>query len=128
MSVRRWLPPLVWAGVILFGTSLPADAVPLQTSHIDKVLHFTIYTVFAFLLTRQISEDTSPWRAVLGAILVAAAFGAADEWHQRFIPGRSTELADWVADVSGATIGAMSYALFRALLRGRNRSRAAITE
>ena len=110
MSVRRWLPPLIWAGVILFGTSLPQDAVPVQTSNIDKFLHFTIYTVFAFLLTRQISEDTSRGRAVFGAVIIAAAFAAADEWHQRFIPGRFPEFADWLADVAGAILGAVVYA------------------
>ena len=111
MSVRRSLPPLIWAGVILFGTSLPQDAVPVQTSNIDKFLHFTIYTVFAFLLTRQISEDTTRGRAVLGAVFIAAAFAAADEWHQRFIPGRFPEFADWLADVAGAILGAIIYAL-----------------
>ena len=110
MSVRRWLPPLIWAGVILLGTSLPQDVVPVQTSNIDKFLHFTIYTVFAFLLTRQISEDTTRGRAVVGAVLIAAAFAAADEWHQRFIPGRFPELADWLADVCGAILGAVVYA------------------
>lgn len=111
MSVRRWLPPLIWAGVILLGTSLPQDVVPVQTSNIDKVLHFTIYTVFAFLLTRQISEDTTRGRAAFGAVLIAAAFAAADEWHQRFIPGRFPELADWLADVCGAILGAIVYAV-----------------
>lgn len=117
MNVRRWLPPLLWAGVILFGTSLPSEAVPVQTSNVDKILHFTIYAVFAYLLTRQISEAASPWRAVLPAIVLAAAFGAADEWHQRFIPGRSTELADWYADVLGATLGALTFAFWRTRLR-----------
>lgn len=111
MKVRRWLPPLLWAGVILIGTSLPQAAVPLQTSSIDKVLHFTIYTVFAYLLSRQISQDTTRWRAAAGAVVIALAFGAADEWHQRFIPGRSTELADWMADSAGAILGALVFVL-----------------
>ena len=100
------------------GTSLPQDAVPVQTSSIDKFLHFTIYTVFAFLLTRQISEDTTPGRAVFGAVLIAAAFAAADEWHQRFIPGRFPEFADWLADVGGAILGALIYAFFFSRRRG----------
>jgi VanZ family protein len=111
LSARRWLPPLAWAGVILLGTSLPQDAVPVSTTGIDKILHFTIYSVFAFLLTRQISEDTTRWRAVAGAIVVAAAFGVVDEWHQGFIPGRSPELADWIADATGAAFGAVACAL-----------------
>lgn len=119
LNVRRWLPPLVWAGVILFGTSLPQSAVPVQTSSIDKVLHFTFYTVFAYLLSRQISEVTDRWRAAAIAIVVAAAFGAADEWHQRFIPGRSTELADWLADSAGASVGALAASGFRRGARSR---------
>ena len=123
MNVRRWLPPLIWAGVILFGTSLPQDAVPIQTAGIDKILHFSIYTIFAFLLTRQISQDTTPWRAVAGALLIATAFAAADEWHQRFIPGRSPELADWVADACGAILGALTCALWISRQRIRQRIR-----
>ena len=108
LIVRRWLPPLLWAGVILFGTSLPQEAVPVQTSKIDKILHFSIYTVFSFLLTRQISEITTRWRAALIAVVFAMVFGALDEWHQRFIPGRSTEFADWQADSLGAVVGALA--------------------
>lgn len=106
--MRRWLPPLLWAGVILFGTSLPQDAVPVQTSKIDKILHFSIYTVFSYLLTRQLLETTTRWRAVLIAVAFSAVFGALDEWHQRLIPGRSTELADWYADAAGAVVGALA--------------------
>ena len=39
-------------------------------------------------------------RAVLGAWLVAAVFGALDEWHQSFTPGRAVEFADWLVDAS----------------------------
>lgn len=106
--MRRWLPPLLWAGVILFGTSLPQEAVPVQTSKIDKLLHFSIYTVFSFLLTRQILDITTRWRAAAIAVGVAMVFGALDEWHQRFIPGRSTEFADWQADSVGALVGALA--------------------
>ena len=111
MKVRRWLPPLVWAGVILLGTSLPQDAVPIQTAGIDKILHFTIYTVFGFLLIREISEGFRLWQAVVLTVAFVMAFGALDEWHQRLIPGRSTEFLDWVADSVGALVGATIGAL-----------------
>jgi len=116
LSVRRWLPPLLWAGVILLGTSLPGDAVPVQTGNIDKVLHFSIYLVFSFLLTRSILDTATRWRAISIALVVAIAFGAVDEWHQQFIPGRSAEFADWRADSVGALVGAIVCA---AILRRR---------
>lgn len=113
MKVRRWLPPLVWAGVILTGTSLPSSVIPGQASGVDKALHFGIYLLFGVLLSREFSEVTTRWRAAALAIVVAVLFGAADEWHQQFIPGRSTELADWYADSIGATVGALMVAAQR---------------
>jgi VanZ family protein len=109
--VRRWLPPLLWAGVIIFATSMPSQLVPQQVSSFDKTAHFSMYAVLAGLLTRYLTEATTQWRAVIMAIALTMAFGALDEWHQQFIPGRSTELADWRADSLGATTGALIVAL-----------------
>jgi VanZ family protein len=113
LKVRRWLPPLLWAGVIVFATSTPSEYVPQQVSSFDKAAHFTMYAILAGLLTRHLSETTGPWRAAFLAIAVSAAFGAVDEWHQKYIPGRSTELADWRADSLGAAGGALLFALYR---------------
>jgi VanZ family protein len=113
LSVRRWLPPLVWAGVILFGTSLPSAVVPHQVSAFDKALHFTIYAIFAALLTRAGSDVFGRWRAATLALVISAVFAAADEWHQRFIPGRATEVADWHADTLGAAVGGLAFAASR---------------
>jgi VanZ family protein len=44
-------------------------------------------------------------------MLGIALFGALDEWHQQFIPGRSMDLFDWLADFSGATIGTLTAAV-----------------
>jgi VanZ family protein len=105
--------------VILGGTSMPSSAVPQQVSSFDKVLHFTIYVPFAFLLARQFSEVTSLWRAAGFTVLIAMGFAAVDEWHQRFIPGRSTELGDWYADSLGAGVGALGGVA--SVRRGRSR-------
>ena len=119
MKVRRWLPPLLWAGVILFVTSLPGGHVPSQLSPYDKVVHFAIYGFFAVLLTRDLSAVTGRWRAALVAIVIAVAFGAADEWHQGFIPGRATDISDWRADSIGAALGALLFVMFNWFRRSR---------
>jgi VanZ family protein len=38
------------------------------------------------------------------------AFGVGDEWHQSFVPGRSSEWGDWVADTAGAALAIGLYA------------------
>jgi VanZ family protein len=98
---------------------MPSDLVPRQVSTFDKAAHFSMYAVLAGLLTLHLTEITSRWRAVLIAIVIVSAFGAIDEWHQRFIPGRSTELADWRADSLGAVTGALVAAF---VIRRRTRT------
>jgi VanZ family protein len=38
--------------------------------------------------------------------LIATAYGAIDEFHQSFVPGRSSTVADGIADAAGAALGA----------------------
>ena len=59
MNVRPWLPPLLWAGVIIFATSMPSGFVPQQVTHVDKAAHYTMYAVFAALLTWRLREGRS---------------------------------------------------------------------
>jgi VanZ family protein len=53
--------------------------------------------------------------------LVAAGslYGASDEIHQGFVPGRSPEVWDWVADTLGSIAGVLAYFRFH-----RRRARA----
>ena len=54
----------------------------------------------------------SAWRTASFAIFVTALWGLSDEIHQALVPGRSAELADVLADVSGALAGAIGWHLF----------------
>jgi VanZ family protein len=58
-------------------------------------------------------HSTAPTRrrAFLGATLFCVVMGAADEWHQQYIPGRAAEVADWVADSIGGLVGATTWML-----------------
>ena len=94
-------------------TSVPGRVVPRQLTPFDKIAHFTLYGVFAVLLSRDIAPLAGRWRATLVAFAIAATFGAFDEWHQGFIPGRARELADWRADLFGAASGALLFALYQ---------------
>lgn len=119
LKVRRWLPPLLWAGVILFVTSIPGSAVPRELAPYDKVIHFSVYGVFAVLLNWDLSQAMGRWRATVLSIIIAMLFGALDEWHQGFIPGRAADPSDWRADSLGAAGGAVLFALYRRI-RGSN--------
>lgn len=47
------------------------------------------------------------------AVLLTSFFGATDEYHQLFTPGRSTDILDWGADTIGAATYAFIYMKFK---------------
>lgn len=116
MSVRQWGPPALWAAFILLLTSIPGSDLPhvsfMSFRDSDKLVHGTMYAIFAFLAVRSLLRaGRPPIQAVLVVVLGIAFFAALDEWHQQFIPGRSMDVFDWLADISGATIGTLVAAM-----------------
>ena len=103
MSLRRWSPSLAWAGVILLLTSVPGRAVPsVAIPYVDKLVHLAMYGILGALLARAGADSPAPARLSIALFGAVALFAAADEWHQRFIPDRSQDRYDWLADVVGA--------------------------
>ena len=82
--------------------------------HDGKVVHFFEYGMLGFLCAHATSRTwprrPRPRMLALGAFL-ASAFGLSDELHQAFVPGRTAELLDFVADVLGASCGAFARGL-----------------
>ena len=46
------------------------------------------------------------WRAAVVAAAIAVGYAVTDEVHQMFVPGRSAELNDLLADAMGVVAGA----------------------
>ncbi len=82
-----------------------------------------MYAVLSGLSLRSSREPLS-LRTLLLTILGVSILGAVDEWHQAFIPGRSMSFLDWIADSTGALVGALAT---RYLLFLPSRRRAPIT-
>lgn len=100
---------MAWASLILIATSIPvpdtfASDAPAGA---DKLVHIALYGVLGWLTSRAVATITV--RAAIGIFLVTSLMGAADEWHQRFIPGRAPATADWIADTIGAGTGILAF-------------------
>ena len=107
MIPRRWRPPAAWAAIILLLTSVPVPSTPVDDlPGIDKLVHAVLYGVLAFLALRASWERTRGWRLVAATLLGVLCFAALDEWHQAFVPGRSADPLDLLADAVGALAGA----------------------
>jgi hypothetical protein len=134
LSVRRArLLAVAWGLFLLALTSWPSPPeVPVVSSipNFDKLVHAVLYGVEGFLLYFAIgweprgggaprrlpgrghrgpaAEEDQPsfsWRRAMIVGAIMAVWGALDEIHQLWIPGRSCELADAVTDAVAGFLG-----------------------
>ncbi len=103
---------VAWAAAIFWASSQPQPRfVPEGLLVHDKLLHAGAYALLAGLVGGALATRAPALRAIALAVLVAAAYGATDEWHQSFVPGRDADPLDWAADASGAILGAAAAVL-----------------
>jgi VanZ family protein len=102
----NWGPALAAMATIYSASSIPdLPALPGDVS--DKTAHFAGYAVLGALVLRAVAS--ARWACVTGRTAViawgiSAAYGATDEFHQRFVPGRTPAFDDLVADGLGAAL------------------------
>jgi len=106
-----------WVALTLTLTSIPNPEFGPSFPGADKVAHFGFYGVAGFLFVlwrRETGKGAAV--AVVWAAIFAALLGAVDEFHQQWIPGRSMEFFDWVADFAGGTAGSFCAAVAASML------------
>jgi len=111
IKVFLWyqLPPILWALIIFVTSSIPSVSLPkFGWLSSDKVVHFAIFLVLAALTYRAIDHQGKfpilTRKHFLFTVLFTSLYGAIDEFHQFFIPGRDSDPLDWIADALGAVV------------------------
>ncbi len=115
-----WVPVALYAGTIFYlsSQSHPEEQLPsfLIEDVSDKVLHAVEYAGLGGLCYRAFRWAAGPAvarQAVVLAVVTASAYGVTDEAHQLFVPFRESNWQDWLADTTGAAIGAISWRFIR---------------
>jgi hypothetical protein len=98
----RYLPVLCAVLIVvlvgnLFYLGAKPIAVGLFPEPWDKLAHATTFGVLA-VLWNGVFRGRRPWLV----LALVALTGACDEIHQIWLPGRSADIADVLADVAGA--------------------------
>ncbi len=106
----------LWGGFLLVLTSWPhPPSIAAGGFPVDKLTHFALYGVLAFLLDRAVrwkGRRRFAWTRVLTIAGTLTLWGALDEAHQEWIPGRRMDSDDLAADVAGAVTGSVLAGVF----------------
>lgn len=122
-AVHRYGPVLFWALLILAISSIPDLSSPAaKFGIIDKIAHIIEYGILGCLLAfaRIPSRRAESSGRIAAVIIMGVLFGCLDELYQSFIPGRSTDPFDVMADALGVISGVL---LWRTYRRRRLRTR-----
>lgn len=111
MSAKGYLYLCVlWMLLIWLVSSIPSKDLP--TVNIwsgDKLAHILVYFIWGLLVSTYMRTRTAATKTYLGVFVLMWISAALDEYHQRFIPGRSVSIYDFYAN---------SFGLLSALLTG----------
>ena len=118
--VWRWFLVAGYMAAIFAVSGGPGPNLPPGLG-LDKVLHAGAYAAMAGLvvwaMTRGRLRDATG-RALLAGVILAVAYGATDELHQAFVPGRQSDVFDLAADAIGALAAAGAIRAWGIIARG----------
>ena len=111
MKNLRYFIPAGLYYLLVFALSAQSYSLPLSAPGLDKVAHFFEFALLGLLLAFgyfNAFSFSSVFKSIL-VFLTGLPLGLLDEFHQRFVPGRSSALSDVLADAAGIIAGILAY-------------------
>ena len=121
-------PGLLWTVLVFYLLSMDTSGAGefslLKVYGIDKLIHFALFAILAFLwvayfLNRETLHDN---RIILLIIILASAYGMGMEYYQQYFTNRSFSYWDGLADAIGSVAGAWAAKKSPYGNRGRNQN------
>jgi VanZ family protein len=94
--------------LIFVQSSHPSPEIEPDWPYFDKVLHFTAYALLGALFLRAFKTTRIKHHLKLIfvlSVLFSALYGISDEIHQSFVPYRTADYRDVLADILGSILG-----------------------
>lgn len=129
----KWLMLLIWMLVIFLFSSQPHSGETTKSiieqimpniktnSLLDminfivrKSAHITEYFILTLLTISLLKEYTKKQNVILvSSLIFCFIYALTDEFHQSFVPGRSSLFRDVLIDTSGSILSLVSYYLYQ---------------
>ncbi|MBI5095657.1 MAG: VanZ family protein [Candidatus Hydrogenedentes bacterium] len=108
LRARYVLATLIYCAAIFWESSLPQpNKTGIHFAGDDKAAHMLLYGGLAAVVSvgiRRSGKPVSSARQFFAPILLAAVYGVSDEFHQSFVPMRTSSLSDVIANTAGAAL------------------------
>lgn len=121
-------PGLLWTGLIFYllsmDTSGAGELSLLKIYGIDKLIHFVLFAILAFLWGAYFIDKEAGLsnKIALLIIILASAYGMGMEYYQQYFTNRSFSYWDGLADAIGSVAGAWAAKKSPYGNRGRNQN------
>ena len=131
MFLTRYLPALIWAGLIAAALLMPGDSLDeagvwfeipewlmpwaeMLSPWADKLVHFVLFLVLAFLAHRCFRLSMGEWGASIRTLGATLPYIFVLEAAQIWIPDRGWESLDVAAGIGGVLVALLLIQLFQA--------------
>lgn len=115
MSVGKWICQIFVPGYDDWDEEKQESFAEKIDHPVRKCAHASEYAVLGIMLSSLALpfEETKegkgrrllPWKRIAAAVLTGILYAASDEFHQRFVPGRSCQFTDVLIDSGGLFVG-----------------------
>ena len=122
MNKARYFLPAVLFYLLIFALSSRDFDIDLPGRGLDKAAHFVEFSVLGLLLALGYFNAFRFSTAVKSVLVffTGLPLGILDEFHQLFVPGRTSAVGDVIADAAGIVWGILVY-VYLAKRRGGSR-------
>ncbi|MBA4311289.1 MAG: teicoplanin resistance protein VanZ [Chlorobiaceae bacterium] len=109
--IRYQFPAIGWALLIFIGSSIPSKYFPPSSIFtFDKLIHAFLFFVLGVFVYRALTpyqgRHEINWRRLIISVVIVVGYGILDELHQGFVPGRTLDFYDGIADTIGGLLAA----------------------
>jgi len=117
--IIQWI---IFCGLIFYLSSLPnVEFLPKSIIDRDKLLHligFFFYGISTQLFINTICINQKKSSRIFYVLIIGIIYGLTDELHQSFVPGRTSDIYDFLVDLIGIIL---SLCLFNLILKALNK-------
>jgi len=119
-KILFFAPASLYYAFIFYLSSRSHD-IKIDILFFDKVIHIAEFALLGLLLSFGYFMSLKSPRMVKAVLTICSGIllGGLDEFHQYFIPHRSVEFFDVIADAIGILIGLLLYYYFSRTVKGK---------